>query len=130
MVIGLFSQARYLKDIFFVVNRSTATNLLTPRAMPGKIEAWFILGGSMKYGPSGLPLTIYMMVRIFRYEPLLSITLRHIKHALEAANVACRGNLPKLDKCEHLCKRENAQLESELAGPSSTNASFSMKENH
>jgi hypothetical protein len=63
MAIGLSSQAHYVKDIFFVANRSTVTNLLTTRAMLGKVEAWFILGGSMKYGPSGLPFAIYMMVR-------------------------------------------------------------------
>jgi len=42
----------------------------------------------MKYGPYGLPFTIYMMVRIFRCESFLSVRSRHIKHALEAANVA------------------------------------------
>jgi len=35
---------------------------------------------------------------------------------------------PRFDECEHLCKRENRQLESSLAGPSSTNASTSAKE--
>lgn len=75
--------------------------------MPGKVEAWFILGGFMKYEPSGLPFTIYMTVRIFRYEPFLSMRLRHIRHPLEAANVAPRGNLPKLDECEYLYKRKS-----------------------
>lgn len=36
---------------------------------------------------------------------------------------------PRLDECEHLYKRENHQLESDLADPSPTNASTSTKEN-